>query len=77
MLSVDGDPHFIIQVPQRVDAICFNVDEDPGTVLRLIQDPITGGGCGQEPGPGPHSAHNALSLCAAYTLWGHRLTKPP
>ncbi|XP_045349110.1 inter-alpha-trypsin inhibitor heavy chain H3 isoform X2 [Leopardus geoffroyi] len=39
---VDGDPHFIIQVPQRDDAICFNVDEDPGTVLRLIQDPITG-----------------------------------
>uniref|UniRef100_A0A8C0JRB1 Inter-alpha-trypsin inhibitor heavy chain H3 n=1 Tax=Canis lupus dingo TaxID=286419 RepID=A0A8C0JRB1_CANLU len=40
--SVDGDPHFIIQVPQKDDAICFNIDEDPGTVLRLIQDPITG-----------------------------------
>ncbi|XP_066206507.1 inter-alpha-trypsin inhibitor heavy chain H3 [Saccopteryx leptura] len=39
---VDGDPHFIIQIPEKDDAICFNIDEDPGTVLRLIQDPITG-----------------------------------
>ncbi|XP_049718293.1 inter-alpha-trypsin inhibitor heavy chain H3 isoform X9 [Elephas maximus indicus] len=39
---VDGDPHFIIQVSEKDDAICFNIDEDPGTVLRLIQDPVTG-----------------------------------
>ncbi|XP_036286773.1 inter-alpha-trypsin inhibitor heavy chain H3 isoform X3 [Pipistrellus kuhlii] len=39
---VDGDPHFIIQVRGNKDAICFNIDEEPGTVLRLIQDPITG-----------------------------------
>ncbi|XP_023611445.1 inter-alpha-trypsin inhibitor heavy chain H3-like [Myotis lucifugus] len=39
---VDGDPHFIIQVRGKKDAICFNIDEEPGTVLRLIQDPITG-----------------------------------
>ncbi|XP_007950267.1 inter-alpha-trypsin inhibitor heavy chain H3 [Orycteropus afer afer] len=39
---VDGDPHFIIQVTEKDDAICFNIDEDPGTVLRLIQDPVTG-----------------------------------
>ncbi|XP_014333931.2 inter-alpha-trypsin inhibitor heavy chain H3 [Bos mutus] len=39
---VDGDPHFIIQIPEKDDAICFNIDEDPGTVLRLIQDPVTG-----------------------------------
>nr|XP_036850782.1 inter-alpha-trypsin inhibitor heavy chain H3 [Manis javanica] len=39
---VDGDPHFIIQVPEKGDAICFNIDEAPGTVLRLIQDPVTG-----------------------------------
>ncbi|XP_062057062.1 inter-alpha-trypsin inhibitor heavy chain H3 [Lepus europaeus] len=39
---VDGDPHFIIQVPEQDDAICFNIDEEPGTVLRLIQDPATG-----------------------------------
>ncbi|XP_028643373.1 inter-alpha-trypsin inhibitor heavy chain H3 [Grammomys surdaster] len=39
---VDGDPHFIIQVPGKNDTICFNIDEKPGTVLRLIQDPVTG-----------------------------------
>ncbi|XP_037654074.1 inter-alpha-trypsin inhibitor heavy chain H3 isoform X2 [Choloepus didactylus] len=39
---VDGDPHFIIQVPEKDDALCFNIDEAPGTVLRLIQDPVTG-----------------------------------
>ncbi|XP_011376706.1 inter-alpha-trypsin inhibitor heavy chain H3 isoform X5 [Pteropus vampyrus] len=39
---VDGDPHFIIQVPEKDDAICFNIDEEPGTVLSLIEDPITG-----------------------------------
>ncbi|XP_023571577.1 LOW QUALITY PROTEIN: inter-alpha-trypsin inhibitor heavy chain H3 [Octodon degus] len=39
---VDGDPHFIIQVPEKDDAICFNIDEAPGAVLRLIQDPVTG-----------------------------------
>uniref|UniRef100_A0A8C6IBN8 Inter-alpha-trypsin inhibitor heavy chain H3 n=1 Tax=Mus spicilegus TaxID=10103 RepID=A0A8C6IBN8_MUSSI len=39
---VDGDPHFIIQVPGKNDSICFNIDEKPGTVLRLIQDPVTG-----------------------------------
>lgn len=48
--SVDGDPHFIIHVPEKDDAICFNIDEDPGTVLRLIQDPVTGGGCGRASG---------------------------
>ena len=53
MFSVDGDPHFIIQVPEKDDAICFNIDEDPGTVLRLIQDPVTGGGHGLGPGALP------------------------
>ncbi|XP_009580258.1 PREDICTED: inter-alpha-trypsin inhibitor heavy chain H3 [Fulmarus glacialis] len=40
--SVDGDPHFIISVPQKEDAICFNINESPGTVLNLINDPVTG-----------------------------------
>ncbi|XP_054990153.1 inter-alpha-trypsin inhibitor heavy chain H3 [Sorex araneus] len=39
---VDGDPHFIIRVPGKNDALCFNIDEDPGTVLSLIHDPVTG-----------------------------------
>ncbi|XP_075569713.1 inter-alpha-trypsin inhibitor heavy chain H3 isoform X1 [Pelecanus crispus] len=40
--SVDGDPHFIISVPQKEDAICFNINETPGAVLNLINDPVTG-----------------------------------
>ncbi|XP_035193185.1 inter-alpha-trypsin inhibitor heavy chain H3 isoform X2 [Oxyura jamaicensis] len=40
--SVDGDPHFIISVPQKEDAICFNINEKPGDVLSLINDPVTG-----------------------------------
>lgn len=54
--SVDGDPHFIIQVPEKDDAICFNIDEEPGTVLRLIQDPVTGGDCRLGPGSIPGRA---------------------
>ncbi|NWT66721.1 ITIH3 inhibitor, partial [Prunella himalayana] len=40
--SVDGDPHFIISVPQKKDAICFNINENPGKILNLINDPVTG-----------------------------------
>ncbi|NWU97449.1 ITIH3 inhibitor, partial [Upupa epops] len=40
--SVDGDPHFIILVPQKEDALCFNINEKPGAVLKLIHDPVTG-----------------------------------
>uniref|UniRef100_A0A670YDL3 Inter-alpha-trypsin inhibitor heavy chain H3 n=1 Tax=Pseudonaja textilis TaxID=8673 RepID=A0A670YDL3_PSETE len=39
---VDGDPHFMIAVPQKKDALCFNINEEPGVVLNLIRDPVTG-----------------------------------
>uniref|UniRef100_A0A8C3Y821 Inter-alpha-trypsin inhibitor heavy chain H3 n=1 Tax=Catharus ustulatus TaxID=91951 RepID=A0A8C3Y821_CATUS len=39
---IDGDPHFIISVPQKKDAICFNINENPGMILNLINDPVTG-----------------------------------
>uniref|UniRef100_A0A8C9KYF8 Inter-alpha-trypsin inhibitor heavy chain H3 n=1 Tax=Serinus canaria TaxID=9135 RepID=A0A8C9KYF8_SERCA len=41
-LLIDGDPHFIISVPQKKDAICFNINENPGMILNLINDPVTG-----------------------------------
>uniref|UniRef100_A0A8C3V1N2 Inter-alpha-trypsin inhibitor heavy chain H3 n=1 Tax=Catharus ustulatus TaxID=91951 RepID=A0A8C3V1N2_CATUS len=41
-LRIDGDPHFIISVPQKKDAICFNINENPGMILNLINDPVTG-----------------------------------
>uniref|UniRef100_A0A4X2L513 Inter-alpha-trypsin inhibitor heavy chain H3 n=1 Tax=Vombatus ursinus TaxID=29139 RepID=A0A4X2L513_VOMUR len=40
--EVDGDPHFIIEVPQKDDALCFNIDAQPGVVLNLIRDSDTG-----------------------------------
>ncbi|XP_060544374.1 inter-alpha-trypsin inhibitor heavy chain H3-like [Pantherophis guttatus] len=40
--SVDGDPHFIIDIPQSDDHLCFNIYEDPGKILNLIRDPSTG-----------------------------------
>ncbi|XP_075039208.1 inter-alpha-trypsin inhibitor heavy chain H3-like [Mixophyes fleayi] len=35
---VDSDPHFVINVPQKKDALCFNIQEEPGVVLNLIED---------------------------------------
>ncbi|KAL2091388.1 hypothetical protein ACEWY4_013651 [Coilia grayii] len=39
---VDGDPHFIIEVPEMSDALCFNIDDKPGTIFNLVRDPILG-----------------------------------
>ncbi|XP_073681767.1 inter-alpha-trypsin inhibitor heavy chain H3 [Garra rufa] len=39
---VDGDPHFIIEMPDQNDALCFNIDEKPGTIFNLVRDPLTG-----------------------------------
>lgn len=42
VLPVDTDPHFIIHVPQKEDTLCFNINEEPGVFLSLVQDPNTG-----------------------------------
>ncbi|XP_072137006.1 inter-alpha-trypsin inhibitor heavy chain H3-like [Mobula birostris] len=39
---VDSDPHFIISANNHNDAVCFNIDGKPGSVLNLISDPYTG-----------------------------------
>uniref|UniRef100_A0AAY5L2B3 Inter-alpha-trypsin inhibitor heavy chain H3 n=1 Tax=Esox lucius TaxID=8010 RepID=A0AAY5L2B3_ESOLU len=39
---VDGDPHFIIEFPGREDALCFNIDDKPGTIFSLVRDPLGG-----------------------------------
>jgi len=41
-LAVDGDPHFIIELPDQNDALCFNFDDKPGTIFNLVSDPLTG-----------------------------------
>ncbi|XP_054990152.1 inter-alpha-trypsin inhibitor heavy chain H1 [Sorex araneus] len=40
--GVDTDPHFIIHVPQKEDPLCFNINEEPGVILNLVQDLDTG-----------------------------------
>ncbi|XP_073430216.1 inter-alpha-trypsin inhibitor heavy chain H3-like [Dendrobates tinctorius] len=35
---VDSDPHFVISVPRKNDALCFNIQEEPGVILNLIED---------------------------------------
>ncbi|XP_029006663.1 inter-alpha-trypsin inhibitor heavy chain H3-like isoform X2 [Betta splendens] len=39
---VDGDPHFIIELPDRNDSLCFNINDKPGTIFNLVTDPTTG-----------------------------------
>uniref|UniRef100_A0A8C4HR07 Inter-alpha-trypsin inhibitor heavy chain H3 n=1 Tax=Dicentrarchus labrax TaxID=13489 RepID=A0A8C4HR07_DICLA len=40
--AVDGDPHFMIELPERDDALCFNVNDKPGTIFNLVRDPKSG-----------------------------------
>ncbi|XP_077308318.1 inter-alpha-trypsin inhibitor heavy chain H3-like [Lithobates pipiens] len=35
---VDSDPHFVISVPSKNDALCFNIQEEPGVILNLVED---------------------------------------
>ncbi|XP_077308313.1 inter-alpha-trypsin inhibitor heavy chain H3-like isoform X1 [Lithobates pipiens] len=35
---VDSDPHFVIADPRKNDALCFNIQEEPGVLLNLITD---------------------------------------
>lgn len=39
---VDGDPHFMIELPDRHDALCFNINDKPGTIFNLVRDPVSG-----------------------------------
>ncbi|XP_071368926.1 inter-alpha-trypsin inhibitor heavy chain H3-like isoform X2 [Centroberyx affinis] len=40
--DVDGDPHFMIELPDREDALCFNINDNPGTIFNLVRDPTSG-----------------------------------
>ncbi|CAL8336642.1 unnamed protein product [Merluccius merluccius] len=39
---LDGDPHFMIELPEREDALCFDINDSPGTILNLVRDPASG-----------------------------------
>ncbi|XP_048873503.1 inter-alpha-trypsin inhibitor heavy chain H6 isoform X2 [Brienomyrus brachyistius] len=40
--SVDGDPHFIVQLPRLNHSLCFTIDGKANDVLRLLEDPDKG-----------------------------------
>ncbi|KAG7477976.1 hypothetical protein MATL_G00075510 [Megalops atlanticus] len=40
--SVDGDPHFIVEVLEKNDTLCFNINDTPGTIFNLVRDPALG-----------------------------------
>lgn len=40
--SVDGDPHFVVQLPKLHQHLCFTVDGRTNDVLRLLEDPEKG-----------------------------------
>uniref|UniRef100_A0A669C5L0 Inter-alpha-trypsin inhibitor heavy chain H3 n=1 Tax=Oreochromis niloticus TaxID=8128 RepID=A0A669C5L0_ORENI len=39
---LDGDPHFMIELPDRGDALCFNINDKPGTIFNLVRDSNSG-----------------------------------
>ncbi|KAM4663350.1 inter-alpha-trypsin inhibitor heavy chain H6 [Discoglossus pictus] len=42
MSSVDGDPHFVVNLPGTKEKLCFTLDGRPGDILRLLSDPVAG-----------------------------------
>lgn len=38
VFSADGDPHFVIDFPSNKFSVCFNIDGEPGDILRLVSD---------------------------------------
>ncbi|XP_006150108.1 inter-alpha-trypsin inhibitor heavy chain H5 isoform X1 [Tupaia chinensis] len=41
--SVDGDPHFVVDFPWSKLTVCFNIDGEPGDILRLVSDHMDAG----------------------------------
>ncbi|KAL1785023.1 inter-alpha-trypsin inhibitor heavy chain H5 [Sigmodon hispidus] len=41
--SVDGDPHFVVDFPLSNLTVCFNIDGEPGDILRLVSDHLYSG----------------------------------
>ncbi|KAJ6666238.1 hypothetical protein lerEdw1_000510, partial [Lerista edwardsae] len=56
----DGDPHFVVDFPLSKLTVCFNIDGEPGDILRLVSDHKNSGVTvnGQLIGaPAPHHGH--------------------
>lgn len=39
---MDGDPHFVLELPDKNDSLCFNINDAPGTIFNVIRDPELG-----------------------------------
>ncbi|KAG5267779.1 hypothetical protein AALO_G00225640 [Alosa alosa] len=56
----DGDPHFVVEFPLSKLTVCFNINGEPGHVLRLVTDhaqsgvTVNGKLIGAPPPPGSH-----------------------
>lgn len=37
-LLADGDPHFVVEFPLSKLTVCFNINGEPGHILRLVSD---------------------------------------
>lgn len=75
VFPVDTDPHFIIYVPQKEDSLCFNINEEPGVILSLVQDPDTGvcvcgGGDMLSAGGGAAEPVHLYPPCSNRNYWG-------
>lgn len=40
---MDGDPHFVVDFPLSKLTVCFNIDGEPGDILRLVSDHLDSG----------------------------------
>uniref|UniRef100_A0A8C8F347 Inter-alpha-trypsin inhibitor heavy chain 5 n=1 Tax=Oncorhynchus tshawytscha TaxID=74940 RepID=A0A8C8F347_ONCTS len=36
--SADGDPHFVVEFPLSKLTVCFNINGEPGHILRMVSD---------------------------------------
>ncbi|KAL0962833.1 hypothetical protein UPYG_G00346110 [Umbra pygmaea] len=36
--SADGDPHFVVEIPSSKLTVCFNINGEPGHILRMVSD---------------------------------------
>ncbi|KAJ8006943.1 hypothetical protein DPEC_G00112450 [Dallia pectoralis] len=58
--SADGDPHFVVEIPLSKLTVCFNINGEPGHILRMVTDQkhsgvtVNGKLIGAPPPPGSH-----------------------
>ncbi|XP_045070863.1 inter-alpha-trypsin inhibitor heavy chain H5 isoform X2 [Coregonus clupeaformis] len=41
--SADGDPHFVVEFPLSKLTVCFNINGEPGHILRMVSDHMHSG----------------------------------